>query len=62
MKKVLLINGPNLQLLGRREQYDDSTLRDYAARSARNKNIKNCAVHFEEADLYEVLSRSVGGR
>ena len=49
-------------LLGRREQYDDSTLRDYAARSARNKNIKNCAVHFEEADLYEVLSRSVGGR
>ena len=49
-------------LFGRRECYDDATLRGYAARAAQGKNIKNCAVHFEEADLYEVFSRSVGGR
>ena len=47
-------------LLGPRECYADATLHDYARRAAANKNIKNCAVPMEEADLYEVFKASVG--
>ena len=47
-------------LLGEREAYNDACLRDYAARAARNKNIRNCQAYFSEADLYTVLRRSLG--
>lgn len=47
-------------LLGEREKYDDTILRDYAHRASLNKNIKNCQAYFTEEDLYAVLKHSVG--
>lgn len=47
-------------LLGKREQYDDAILRDYAYRASLNKNVKNCLAYFTEEDLYAVLKSSVG--
>ncbi len=47
-------------LLGRRKKLPEEELRDFAARAAKNKNVRNCRVPFTEADLYTVLKRSVG--
>ena len=47
-------------LLGKREKYDDETLRNYAHRASLNKNVKNCLMYFSEEDLYKVLHQSLG--
>ena len=47
-------------LLGRHKKLPEETLRDYAARAAKNKNVRNCRVPFNEESLYAVLKRSVG--
>lgn len=47
-------------LLGKREEYSDAELADFARRASVNKNIKNCIVHFAEEDLLRVLKRSLG--
>ncbi len=49
------------RLLGPREVYSEAELRDYAARAAKNRNVKNCLAEFSEEELFEVLCRSVGG-
>ena len=46
-------------LLGKREEYKDSELSDYARRASVNKNI-NCIVYFSEEDLLRVLKKSLG--
>ncbi len=47
-------------LLGRHKKLSEAELRDYAARAAKNKNVRNCRVPFTEENLYTVLKRSVG--
>lgn len=47
-------------LLGRREEYSDRELQDFAARAAKNKNIKNCSAYFTQDDLLRVLRASLG--
>ena len=48
-------------LLGEREKISDELLHAYAKKASVNKNIKNCSVFFDEADLFRVLKASVGG-
>lgn len=48
-------------LIGPRDVYSEAELRDYAARAAKNRNVKNCLAEFSEEELFEVLCRSVGG-
>ena len=47
-------------LLGKREEYSDTELADFARRASVNKNIKNCIVHFSEEELLRVLKQSLG--
>ncbi|HIZ03786.1 MAG TPA: iron-containing alcohol dehydrogenase [Candidatus Borkfalkia avistercoris] len=47
-------------LLGEREKISDELLHAYAKKASVNKNIKNCSVFFDEADLFRVLKASVG--
>lgn len=47
-------------LLGKREEYSDTELADFARRASVNKNIKNCTVHFSEEELLRVLKQSLG--
>ena len=48
-------------LIGPRDVYSEAELRDYAARAAKNRNVKNYLAEFSEEELFEVLCRSVGG-
>ena len=45
-------------LLGEREQVAESELADFAARAANNRNVKNCAVFFNENELFGIMRAS----
>lgn len=47
-------------LLGDREHYAAAELQNYAHQAAQNRNILNCAAHFNEEELFKVLCESVG--
>jgi alcohol dehydrogenase class IV len=48
------------RLLGHRERFTQAELEDYAERSVKAKNIANCIIPLDKADLLEIFKHSVG--